>query len=64
VTATDEIAEGHESWGLIGFANWSVEAVALPRPDDTDLSNGKCADLAELRWLREPKIILLPLKLF
>ena len=25
---------------------------------------GKCANLAKLRWLREPKIFLLPLKLF
>jgi hypothetical protein len=39
ITAVDEVADGRECWNLPGFGQWSIEAMALPIPDDAGPSN-------------------------
>ena len=49
---------------VTGMALQKVEEENNNRHGLVSHRTGKCANLAELGWLREPKIFLLPLKLF
>jgi Zn-dependent peptidase ImmA (M78 family) len=48
VGAPDDVYTGYEYWEIAGFQRWSVEAVALPLPDNADSNSPSVMVLAKM----------------